>query len=155
MRLKKLIFVSVLISLSSCSGGPKQTGGTIIGGATGAVVGSQFGKGKGQLAGVAIGTMLGAYIGSEIGKSMDDRDRQLAGQSTYNALEYQPDNSPVRWSNPNNNHYGQAQVIGTQESGNKVCRDYVQTVSIDGEQQKVYGRACRDVRDAQGQWVVQ
>jgi surface antigen len=156
MRLKSVVCLCLAASLLGCTtGGPNQTGGTLIGGATGALIGTQFGKGHGRLAGVALGTMLGSFIGSSIGKQMDEEDRRMAASSTYSALESQPDNRPIAWRNPNNQHSGTVIVTRTQESSNKVCRDYVQTVTIDGKQQQVGGRACRDVRDPQGQWLVQ
>lgn len=145
-----------MLNLTGCvTGGSNQTGGTLIGGATGALLGSQFGKGHGRLAGVAIGTMLGSFVGGSIGKSMDDMDRQLAANCTYNALELQPDNRSVTWNNPNNNHNGAVIVTRTNEYSHKVCRDFVQTVIIDGRQEQMVGRACRDIRDPRGLWVAQ
>ncbi len=156
MKVKSVISVVLMLSLTACTtGGANQTGGTLIGGATGALLGSQFGRGHGRLAGVALGAMLGSFVGGSIGKSMDDEDRRMAANSTFNALESQPDNRSVAWKNPNNTHSGTVVVTRTSESSNKVCRDYVQTVLIDGKQQQVGGRACRDVRDPQAQWIVQ
>jgi surface antigen len=155
MHKKLVVSLVAFTCLVGCYGGPNQTGGTLLGGAAGALIGSQVGKGHGRLAGVAVGTMLGSMMGSQIGKSMDDRDRELATNTTFNALEKQPDNRAVTWKNPNNNHSGRVVVTKTQETSNKVCRDYVQTVTIDGKQQQVAGRACRDVRDPQGQWIAQ
>jgi len=156
INFKSFLVLSLVVCLTGChTGGANQTGGTLLGGATGALLGTQFGKGHGRLAGVAIGTMLGAMVGSSIGKSMDDEDRRMAADSAFNALERQPDNKPVAWRNPNNNHAGSVVIVSTKEDNNKVCRDYVQTVTIDGQQQKVHGRACRDLRDTQGQWNVQ
>ncbi len=153
---KKLSIALLLIGfMSGCqNGGPKQTGGTLIGGAAGAIIGSQFGHGSGQLVGVALGTAIGAGLGSMIGKSMDDKDRALAAQNAYSALEHEPDRTPKKWHNPNNNHSGDFVITKTTEDSNKVCRDYVQTVNIDGKEEKVHGRACRDVRDHKGEWMV-
>ncbi len=68
------------ILLSSCAnqggGITKQQGGTVIGGATGALIGSQFGRGNGRLVGAGVGGVLGALAGSEIGKSMDQQDER-------------------------------------------------------------------------------
>lgn len=156
MRFKLAVSLLLILCLTGCvTGGSNQTGGTLLGGATGALLGSQFGKGHGRLAGVAIGTMLGSFVGASIGKSMDEQDRQMAANSTFNALERQPDNRPITWHNPNNQHSGTVIVTRTNELNTKVCRDYVQTVLIDGTQQQVAGRACRDIRDPQGLWIVQ
>ena len=156
MRLKKfgVIVLSTVFLFGCANGGPKQTVGTYAGAIGGALIGSQFGKGSGQLVGVALGTLAGGMLGSAIGKGMDDRDKALAEQTANNALENTPDNQTKTWKNPNNDHSGNFVVTKTEESDNKVCRDYVQTVIIDGKKEQVGGRACRDVRDPKAQWIV-
>jgi uncharacterized protein YcfJ len=76
--MKKVIILSSLaLMLAGCqTGGPKQTGGTLIGAAGGALIGSQFGSGTGQLVGTALGTLGGAMAGGYIGKEMDDKDKK-------------------------------------------------------------------------------
>lgn len=156
---KKLICVSLIgTSLTGCMGeGPKEAGGHLIGAATGALIGSQIGHGRGKLAGVALGTLAGAYIGGMVGKKMDERDRAMAQSTMMETLEHAPDNAIRTWRNPNNHHTGNVRVVRTMEmpENNLVCRDYVHTVIIDGQQEKVHGRACRDVRDRRGMWRVE
>ena len=155
----RLVFILMLsVSLIACQGqGPKETGGSLIGAAAGGLLGSQFGKGKGQLVGVALGTLAGYQLGGALGRQMDAQDRTMANKATYNALENSPDHRSVSWQNPNNNHSGTVLITRTREdsASNKVCRDYVQTVHIDGQQEKIHGRACRDVRDPKAEWIVQ
>lgn len=153
MILVAIIFLTGLIGCETM-GGPKQTGGTIIGAAGGAIVGSQFGKGTGRIVATALGTFIGSQIGAQIGKNMDERDKRIAGNTAANALEYSPDNRISTWRNPNNNHHGEFVVTRTRENkaAHEVCRDYVHTVIIDGEEQKLYGRACRDIRDPKAAW---
>lgn len=157
--LKKVVGTSLLVTvLAGCAGsGPKQTGGQILGGATGALIGSQFGKGSGRLFGVAIGALAGSYLGGNIGYQMDERDKELAQQTMQSTLERAPDHQVHTWVNPNTHHSGKFKVVKTQEipSRNIVCRDYVHTVIIDGQEEKVHGRACRDMRDVKGEWKVQ
>ncbi len=159
MKSKKWVgLIALVITLTGCSGaGPKQTGGQLIGGATGALIGSQFGRGTGQLFGVAIGALAGSYLGGAIGHQLDEKDKALAQQNMQSTLESAPDYQEKTWKNPNNNHSGSIKVTRTQEipQNNTVCRDYVNTVIIDGQQEKVHGRACRDIRDTKGQWMVQ
>ena len=159
IKFKTLVAAPLLVaSLTGCMGaGPKQTGGQLIGGAAGAVIGSQFGKGDGRLVGTAIGALAGSYLGGTIGYQMDQRDRQLAQEAMMATLERAPDHKPRSWRNPNNNHSGSFRVTRTQElpEENRVCRDYVHTVVIDGRQERVHGRACRDVRDHRGMWKVE
>lgn len=159
--MKKVFVTAMAVSvLMGCTGtsGPKQTGGTIIGGVAGAAIGSQFGgSGAGRAAGAAIGALTGALVGGAIGGQMDARDKQLANRAAYNAFEHYPDNRASSWRNPNNNHRGHTTVTRTVEnpSSNLVCRDFVQTVNIGGQQEKAYGRACRDMRDVRGEWKIQ
>lgn len=76
--MRKLLTVSAMaLLLAGCdSMGPKQTAGTLIGAAGGALVGSQIGGGSGQIVGTALGTLGGAALGSYVGKSMDDKDKK-------------------------------------------------------------------------------
>jgi len=146
---------ALLAGCASPGTGGNQASGTLIGGAAGALAGSQFGKGHGQLAAVAVGTLLGAAVGSSIGRQMDEQDKMLASQTMHQALETAPDNQVSAWHNPNKPHAGNVVITHTQEYGShKVCRDYVNTVIIDGQQEKVRGRACRDVRDPKAAWMV-
>lgn len=155
-RCLSIILVSSLLG-SGCSStdSANQVGGKLIGGATGALLGAQFGKGKGQLVGVGIGALLGAHVGGLVGSKMDEQDKQLANQAAQKTLESVPDNKPTTWKNPNNQHKGTFKVVKTEENKatNKVCRDYVHTVVIDGQEEKIHGRACRDVRDPKAMWV--
>lgn len=158
--LKKTICLALLASvLTGCSpgAGPKQTAGQLLGAASGALIGSQFGKGTGQLVGVAIGTLAGTTLGGMIGQKLDEQDRALAQSTMVATLERAPDNQVKTWKNPNNNHSGNFRVTRTQEmpANHQVCRDYVHTVIIDGRQEQVHGRACRDMRDRRGEWFVQ
>lgn len=160
LKFKKLTVMAILgmFTLTGCAGaGPKQTGGQLLGGIGGALLGSQFGKGSGRLVGVAIGALAGSYLGGAIGHQLDERDKQMAQNTMIDTLETAPDQQVRGWKNPNNNHAGNFQVTRTEElpADHMVCRDYVHTVLIDGRQEKVHGRACRDVRDSRAAWKVQ
>jgi len=63
----------------STMGGPKQTGGAVIGAGLGGLAGSQIGGGKGALAATAAGAVLGGLVGAETGASLDKADRAYAG----------------------------------------------------------------------------
>lgn len=160
---KRIICVTLIIaaitSLMGCmpNAGPKQTAGHLIGAAAGAVIGSQFGRGNGRLVGAALGTLAGSYLGGMVGNRMDERDRELAQFAMQDALERAPDHTVRRWHNPNTDHSGSFRVMRTMEmpENNLVCRDYVHTVIIDGRQEKVHGRACRDLRDPRATWMVE
>lgn len=160
MDFVKVVFAGLLaLSLAACTGdqygnpyGPKQTGGTLIGAAAGGLLGAQVGHGGGRLAAVAIGTLGGALIGSEIGKSLDRADRIAMEQSTQRALETGQSGQPIGWHNPDSGHYGQVvPQPAYQNNSGQYCREYQQTVTIDGRPQSAYGTACRQ---PDGSWQV-
>lgn len=144
LPLKPVLVLAVAgLILAGCQSGPKQTFGTFAGGATGALIGSQFGSGSGRLAATALGATIGAMVGSEIGRQLDEADQRALYDAQYRALEYGNPGTPVVWKNPNSGHYGEV-VPGP---GYKVnvsdCRDYTSTIYIGGQPQVVRGTACR------------
>lgn len=152
--LQRLIPVAIVAGLlSACANdyGPKQTGGTILGGVGGAVAGAQFGKGKGNLAMTAIGTLLGAYMGSEVGKSLDKADQQYANQAESRA-HAAPIGQSISWNNPDSGHSGTYTPVrdGNDSAGN-YCREYQSTVNIGGQNERAFGTACRQ---PDGSWKV-
>lgn len=161
MQFKKvfsvLAVVSVLIIAGCHTGGAKQTHGTYLGAIGGGLLGAQFGGGSGRVAMAAIGTFIGSQVGAAMGKKMDENDKRIASSTATRALEHHPDNRVSRWQNPNTKNSGEFVVTRTVENTNKhqVCRDYVHTVNIDGRQERLHGKACRDIRDNQAYWHVQ
>lgn len=147
-----LVLVAALV-LAGCAGmGQKETAGTLIGGASGAVIGSQFGGGSGRLVGTAIGTLAGALVGQEIGRSLDEADRRAMQESAQNALEYSETDRPTTWRNPDTGHHGSITPVRTYRGRKgRYCREYRQTVVIGGEEQQAYGRACRQ---PDGAWKI-
>lgn len=147
-----LILVLVL-AMAGCSGmGPKETGGTIIGGAGGALIGSQIGGGSGRLVGVAVGTLAGALIGGEIGRSLDAADRAAMERNTQYALEHAPVEQATPWKNPDSGNYGSTTPKKTyQTAEGRYCREYQQTVVIGGREHDAYGTACRQ---PDGTWKI-
>ncbi|MCC8418055.1 MAG: glycine zipper 2TM domain-containing protein [Rickettsia endosymbiont of Glossina mortisans submortisans] len=154
--LSKIMIIALAASMLQACNGPggmnKQGTGTLLGGAGGALLGSQFSKGKGQLVGVGVGALLGAVLGGQIGAGMDEQDRRLAELTSQRALEAAPSGSNVEWRNPDNGNYGYVTPNKTyRNSTGQYCREYTQTVVIGGKQQKAYGNACRQ---PDGQWQV-
>ena len=130
--------------------GNKQSVGTLGGAIAGGLLGSNVGKGKGQLWATGAGALLGAFVGSSIGKSLDQADmayHQQAFERAYSA----PINQPVSWNNPQTGHSGS--VTPVQESRHAstggLCRQYKQTIVVDGQSETAYGTACQN---ADGTW---
>ncbi|HEY4135051.1 MAG TPA: RT0821/Lpp0805 family surface protein [Alphaproteobacteria bacterium] len=142
------------LSVVACDsmGGPKQTGGALLGGIGGAVAGAQFGQGSGQIAAAAVGTLLGALVGSEVGRSLDKADMTYANQANQQA-QSAPIGQNIQWSNPQSGNYGTITPVreGTDSSTGAYCREFQQTVTIGGKAESAYGTACRQ---PDGTWKV-
>ncbi|MES2729242.1 MAG: RT0821/Lpp0805 family surface protein [Pseudomonadota bacterium] len=148
--LSALVATSLL--LAGCeTGGTKQTVGGLTGAVAGGLLGAQIGDGRGQIAAAAIGTLLGAMAGSEIGKSLDKADLAYANQS-LNQAHNTPMGQTINWNNPQSGHAGSYTPVndGYSNTGS-YCRQYKQTVTIDGRQETAYGTACKNPN---GTWQV-
>jgi surface antigen len=156
MKLRVVIAAAAIaLTAAACEnsslGGTKQTVGTLGGAAAGGLFGAQFGGGSGQLAATAAGALLGAFIGSEIGRTMDEVDRQRA-QGAYQRATTAPIGETIAWSNPDTGNHGSVTPTraGTSSTG-AYCREFQQTVTIGGEEERAYGVACRQ---PDGAWEI-
>lgn len=151
--LKFLILAITALAVAGCEGaGQKETGGAVLGGVVGGLLGSKVGSGKGQLAATAAGAILGALAGSEVGKSLDRADRMYAERTAQSALEKAPTGTTSTWSNPDSGHSGTVTPTRTYETAaGQYCREYQQTVTVDGRTQSAYGTACRQ---PDGTWKI-
>ena len=150
MRIQMSAAVGIMtLVLAGCSGGPdsrmnKSDLGTGTGVLLGGAVGSQFGKGNGRILGTVVGAVAGGLIGNDIGRRLDERDRMLAQQAEFDALERGESGRPRRWTNPDNGRYGDIVPSQPYQRGGLDCRDYTHTVYMDDRPQVVRGTACRD-----------
>ncbi len=88
MKIKVLMIASALVVAGCNTGGPKQTGGTLIGAAAGGLVGSTIGGGAGRVAAASIGAVGGALLGNQIGKNMDAQDNASAAASSHSHMSH-------------------------------------------------------------------
>ncbi|MBB53881.1 MAG: hypothetical protein CMF67_05855 [Magnetovibrio sp.] len=123
---------------------PKQTVGRILGAGLGALTGSQIGSGKGQMVSVAVGALAGAWLGGEIGGSLDKADRAYMQRNTQESLEHGRTGSTSSWRNPDSGNSGTVTLTQTfQKADGQYCREFEQTVYVDGKKEAATGRACR------------
>ena len=141
--------------------------GTGIGAAMGGLAGSQIGKGTGQLAATGAGVFLGGMAGNSIGRSLDSADSAYygGGYPAYNSYyqtyqPYQPTYVGPPAAPPPQVIYVQPEVVdyyaprhrsvyveegfvGPQPPKRKRhCREFTQTIRIDGQVRESYGTAC-------------
>ncbi|MFZ5427948.1 MAG: RT0821/Lpp0805 family surface protein [Thermodesulfobacteriota bacterium] len=145
--------ILALAFLTACADDGRIRGRDVgmVGGAVGGAIAGQAIGGAdptarvlGTIAGVIIGAAAGGYLGS----LWDDYDRR---QASY-ALENNPDRRPATWRNPNTN--SNATVTPTRtyyEPDGSPCREFTQTIYIDGKKEVGRGTACRQ---ADGTWRV-
>jgi surface antigen len=156
MQMKKMLaIVAIVLLVGGCENydrGTKETGGTILGGIGGALLGSQIGGGSGKIVATAAGTLIGAWIGNEVGRSLDRADQLEAEQTAVRALERNPDGQRSTWQNPNTGASGYTEPVRTYETANGTpCREYQTTVIIDGRSETATGTACRQ---SDGTWRI-
>lgn len=134
----------------------EQTGGgeivgTLLGAALGGFLGSQIGGGTGNKIAIGAGVLAGGFLGNKVGKSLDCQDQQYHYDTTQNALETQKTGQTTSWVNPDSGHKGEVTPIRTYTSEGQACRDFTQTIYVDGENEEVEGTACRQ---EDGTWQV-
>ena len=151
----KIILASVCATamLAGCAqqgnhGGPSdQTLGTVLGAAAGGALGSMIGEGGGKTVATVLGTLLGAYIGNELAKPDQVHYEKAASQA-----QTAPIGEPVQWYSPETGNRGS--VVATREGhtpSGQYCREFQQTVTIDGQTERAYGTACRQ---PDGSWKI-
>src|ERR1041385_7020723 len=116
----------------------KTTGGTLLGAAPGALLGSQFGGGSGKVLATLGGVLLGGYAGNQVGASLDRADVNYAKQAQQKAYAA-PIGQQITWNNPDTGHAGTITPTrdGTDASG-KQCREYQTTVTVGGKTEQAY-----------------
>jgi len=128
----------------------KQDVGTGVGAVGGGVLGSMLGKGTGKIAATIIGAGLGGLIGNQVGKSLDNGDRAVAEQNAQKAMETAQPGQSMPWQGQN----ASGNVTPgnyTQNAQGQYCREYSQTIVINGQKQQSYGNACRQ---PDGSWQI-
>lgn len=160
---KACLCVFVSLSLAACTepGGQPGRGvlqggainksdiGTAAGAIGGGILGSTIGGGAGQTAATIGGVLLGGMLGRSVGSSLDNADRAAYERASERA--FQTGNS-TSWRSQKTGNYGSIRPTGAyvDDYGN-YCREYNQTIYIDGERQSGHGTACRE---QDGSWRI-
>jgi len=147
----------LFLVLSACAShqhrGPNETIGTLAGAGIGGYLGSEIGgEGTSGAVGAAMGTLAGAMIGQDIGKRLDEADRREHARTTQHTLENTPTGRTKEWENPDTGNRGRVQPTRTYENADgRPCREFTQTIVIDGEEVQGHGTACRQ---PDGTWKI-
>jgi len=156
--MKNFVLIAAMFSmfaLTACesfnNAGLKERIGAGTGAILGGVAGSQIGDGNGRLIATGVGALLGTLVGSEIGKSLDRADMAYA-QSANQRAHAIPVGQTVQWNNPDSGNSGTVtpRRDGYSSSG-RYCREYEQSITVDGQAQTAVGTACQNT---DGTWEI-
>lgn len=154
LRKSLLATLALSVLLAGCQAenmGTKEGVGTLGGAAVGGLLGSRVGKGSGRLAATAAGVVLGGWLGNEIGASLDKADRMEMGRAETRAYSA-PVGQQITWNNPQSGNSGT--ITPTRDGydqGGAYCREFQQTITVGGQKQQGYGRACQQ---PDGSWKI-
>jgi surface antigen len=129
--------------------GGGETVGTMGGAAAGGLIGSAVGHGS--AGGTLLGVLLGGFVGNQMGGMVDDADKKralAAEQRAYSA----PIGQQITWNNPQNGNSGTITPTRDGYAANGAyCREFQQTITVGGQQQQAYGKACQQ---PDGSWKI-
>ena len=127
----------------------KANVGAAVGVVSGVAIGSAIGAGAGQVAAMVGGGLLGGILGNSIGASLDNADRVAYDRASTRALETGTTQS---WKNPKTGNHGSIRPHKRykNDEGN-YCREYTQTIVVEGKKQSAQGTACRQ---DDGSWSI-
>jgi surface antigen len=75
---------------------------------------------------------------------MDAADRRESQRAAMQAFDTAPSGQSVAWRNPDSGNSGTITPTRTyQTASGQYCREFQQTVTIGGDTQQAFGRACR------------
>lgn len=135
----------------------QQTGsgevvGTLLGAAVGGLLGAQIGKGTGNKVAIGAGVLAGGLLGNKLGSQLDCKDQEYHANTAQNSFETQKTGSTSNWVNPDTGHSGSVTPTRTyQTEDGTPCREFTQTIEVNGKQEKGYGTACRQ---SDGSWKI-
>ncbi len=140
---------SAVLLLAACSDGGNESIGSTLGGAVGAVLGSEFGGGEAERRiGTAIGAIFGTRVGGKIGRQLDEAARQRARAAEAKALTSGSIGQTIRWEAPENDHGPASGAVTVNRQGRdnkgRACREYTHEVTVAGKSETVVSTACVD-----------
>lgn len=140
--------------MSGCQNGQSDLGPrTGIGAGLGAAGGGLLAAAVGASpVGIAAGVVLGGLAGGALGSTLDAQDRRISAQNSQRAFEATPAGTTTTWHNPDSGNSGTVTPTRTyQNSSGQYCREFQQTITIGGQDERSFGTACRQ---PDGSWRI-
>lgn len=136
------------LSRADCPPGQENSSGeivgTLLGAAVGGLIGSQIGDGTGTKVAIGAGVLAGGLLGNRLAARLSCQDQRYHADTAQNAFESQRTGTTSTWINPDTGHAGSVTPTRTyQRADGTNCREFTQTVDVDGRQEIGHGTACR------------
>jgi len=112
--------------------------GAVLGGVTGAVIGSRASEEDRPVA-IVLGTTIGAVIGAKIGQEIDESDRACMGH----ALELAGEKKTVVWTNRSTGVTYRLTPVRNLGDKRQACREFRTVMTAGKKRDAVTGVACR------------
>ena len=152
-KIGALLLVVPFLALAGCRTtdfGEKTGIGAALGAAGGGLIGAAAGGGP---TGIVAGVLLGGLAGGAVGNALEQEDRRIAQKNSQLALERMRQGETSTWKNPDSGNSGSITPTRTYQKANGAfCREYQQTVTVGGKEERAFGTACRQ---PDGQWLLQ
>ena len=88
-------------------------------------------------------TVIGGISYNEVGRQLSARERSVAAETEYRALEYGRSDTAVDWTYPATSSRGSIVPGKPYQAGNQFCRSYTHTVYTGGSPDISKATACR------------
>ena len=158
--IRKSLFaaLALILLLPACqqttsNWGGGESVGTLGGAAAGGLIGNMVAghSAAGKAAGTLTGVLVGGFLGNRMGAYVDESDRAAASRAEQRAYTA-PIGQQITWNNPDNGNSGTIVPVrdGYSNTG-AYCREFQQTIIVNGQQQQGFGRACQQ---PDGSWKI-
>lgn len=135
-----LALVPVLVA--AC--GPDKGAGFLLGAFSTPAGSEPAGNARVRVSTPGNGVVIGGISSDEIGQQMSTRERGIAADAEYRALEYGRSGAAVAWTYPAMSHRGLIVPGRPYKKGDQYCRTYTHTINRGGSPEIVKGVACRE-----------
>ena len=143
LRVASLATLALVPVLVTACGSDKSSAGFLLGAFSSPAPKPAPGNARVR-ASVGNGTVIGGIASKEIGREMSTRERGIAADAEYRALEYGQSGSKTAWSYPAMNHRGAIVPGRPYKKGEQYCRTFTHTITRGGSPDIVKGVACRE-----------
>ena len=132
-----------LVPILATACGSNQGAGSLLGAFSSPAAKTAEGKSRLHVS-TGNGAVVGGIASKDIGGAMSTRERGIAADAEYRALEYGQSGSKTAWTYPAMNHRGTIVPGHPYKKGDQYCRNYTHTITRGGSPEIVKGVACRD-----------